>query len=96
MGPSVELKHLLCLALQLAVLFSPGPAVAQSPSDQDLMSLNIEDLARVQVYSASRHQESIREAPSSVTVITAVEIQRYGLAQPRRSSSQRAQLLHLL
>ena len=42
------------------------------------MSLNIEDLARVKVYSASRHEEEVRDAPASVSVITAEEIRRYG------------------
>lgn len=40
--------------------------------------MKIEDLSRVQVYSASRHLEDIRKAPSSVTIITADEIHRYG------------------
>jgi iron complex outermembrane receptor protein len=46
--------------------------------DQDLMSMQIEDLGRVQVYSASRHLEDARKAPSSVSIITAEEIRRYG------------------
>ena len=33
---------------------------------------------KVQVYSASRHLQEAEEAPSSVTVVTAEEIQRYG------------------
>jgi iron complex outermembrane receptor protein len=55
-----------------------GIAPAQTPPDQDLMAMSIEDLARVKVYSASRHLEDSREAPSAVTVITAEEITRYG------------------
>jgi len=35
-------------------------------------------LAQVKVYSASRHLEDARDAPSSVTVITAEEIRHYG------------------
>jgi len=42
------------------------------------MSLSIEDLTHVKVYSASRHLEEIRETPSSVSVITAEDIRRYG------------------
>jgi iron complex outermembrane receptor protein len=52
--------------------------VAQAQSGQDVMTLNIEDLARVKVYNASRHEEEVRDAPASVSVITAEEIQRYG------------------
>ncbi len=42
------------------------------------MSLKIEDLSQVQVYSASRHLEDIRKAPASVSIITADEIRHYG------------------
>jgi iron complex outermembrane receptor protein len=60
------------------MLLACGAAVAQSASDQDLMGMKIEDLSRVQVYSASRHLEDVRKAPASVSIITADEIRRYG------------------
>jgi len=53
-------------------------AAAQSAADQDLMTMKIEDLSRVQVYSASRHLEDVRKAPASVSIITAEDIRRYG------------------
>jgi iron complex outermembrane receptor protein len=62
----------------LLTLLAAGPARGQSSSDQDLMSLNIEDLTQVKVYSASRHMEGLREAPSPVSIITAEDIRRYG------------------
>ena len=40
--------------------------------------MDIEDLARVKVYSASRHLEEARLAPAAVSIITAEEIRRYG------------------
>ena len=40
--------------------------------------MKLEDLSRVQVYSASRHLEDARKAPASVSIITADEIRRYG------------------
>ena len=40
--------------------------------------MDLEDLAHVEVYSASRHLESASGAPSAVSVITAEEIRRYG------------------
>jgi iron complex outermembrane receptor protein len=42
------------------------------------MSLSIEQLAQAKVFSASRHLEDARQAPSSVSVITAEEIRQYG------------------
>jgi iron complex outermembrane receptor protein len=53
-------------------------AVSQSQVDQDLMSMNLEDLSRVKVFSASRHFEDARSAPSSVSIITAADIRRNG------------------
>lgn len=52
--------------------------VAQSQADQDLMTMNLEDLAHVKVFTASRHLEESRKAPSSVSIITADDIRRYG------------------
>src|SRR5437868_2025922 len=50
----------------------------QTSADQDLTNLSIETLAKVKVFSASRHLEESKQAPSAVTVITAEEITRYG------------------
>lgn len=58
--------------MQCASVFSQGQA------GPDPMSLSIEDLSKVQVYSASRHLEDPRQAPSAVTIVTAEEIARYG------------------
>lgn len=62
----------------LGVLLAMPPVAETQAADQDLMSMPLEDLARVQVYSASRHSEDIRKAPSSVSIITAEDIRRYG------------------
>jgi iron complex outermembrane receptor protein len=59
------------------LFFCAGPN-AQSESDQDVMSLSIEQLAQAKVFTASRHAEDSRQAPSSVSVITADDIKRYG------------------
>jgi len=57
------------------LLIAFAGAVAQS---QDVMDLNPEELKSVQVYSASMYLQSDREAPSSVTVITAEQIRQFG------------------
>jgi len=61
-----------------ACLFSSCALYAQSQSDQDVMSLSIEQLAQAKVFTASRHLEDSRQAPSSVSIIGAEEIRRYG------------------
>jgi outer membrane receptor for ferrienterochelin and colicins len=44
----------------------------------DLTELSIEDLIQVTVYGASKFEQKITEAPSSVTIITSSEIEKYG------------------
>ncbi len=62
-------------ALIWMVLLAFEGAMAHS---KDVMDLNPEDLKSVQVYSASMYLQSDREAPSSVTVITAEQIRQFG------------------
>jgi outer membrane receptor for ferrienterochelin and colicins len=61
----------------LPLLLLVATAVAQQET-KDLTETSLEDLANIQVYSASKHLQSVSEAPSSVTVVTADEIQKYG------------------
>ena len=58
----------------LIPLFSV-PARAQN---QDLSALSLEDLTKLQVQTASLHNESVIKAPGVVTVITAEDIRTYG------------------
>jgi outer membrane receptor for ferrienterochelin and colicins len=67
----------LCAASRLAAQSSQPQSDQQQPS-QDLSKLNLEDLMNITVYSASKRVQNSSDAPSSVTVITADEIQRYG------------------
>jgi len=54
-----------------------GYCWAQQPAP-DLADVSLEELGKIQVFSASEHAQDVRDAPSSVTVITADEIQRQG------------------
>jgi len=53
------------------------PAATQQAT-KDLGEASLEELGNIQVYSASKHMQSASDAPSSVTVITADEIQKHG------------------
>jgi outer membrane receptor for ferrienterochelin and colicins len=75
---SIPRKRLASALTLLCLLFCPGVVMAQGEADQDVMSLSIEELARAKVFSASRHLEDSRKAPSAVSIITAEEIARYG------------------
>jgi outer membrane receptor protein involved in Fe transport len=44
----------------------------------DLADASLEDLMNIEVYSASKHLQSAREAPAFVTVVTAEDIRNYG------------------
>jgi outer membrane receptor for ferrienterochelin and colicins len=66
---------LFCAGLVFACLL---PANGEGQSKDDVLSLSIEELAQVKVFSASRHSEEVRQAPSSVSIITAEDIRRYG------------------
>ena len=45
---------------------------------KDLSEASLEELSNITVYTASRHVQKATEAPSSVTVVTRDEIQKYG------------------
>lgn len=71
-------SQLLCACVGLILQAVAAVAFCQAPVDQGLMSMNLEDLGKVKVFSASRHFEDERRAPSSVSIITAAEIRRNG------------------
>jgi outer membrane receptor for ferrienterochelin and colicin len=59
------------ISLMFAVL-------APAQGNKDLAEASLEELMELQVYSASKHIQSARQAPASVTVVTAEDIQKYG------------------
>ena len=69
----------------LMFLCTPGPAdlfaaagVPIAAATEDLTAMSIEELMNVSVYSASKYEQKETEAPSSVSVVTADEIRKYG------------------
>ena len=61
----------------LILLLCTATAIAQQET-KDLGEASLEELGNIQIYSASKHLQSASEAPASVTVVTADEIQKYG------------------
>jgi iron complex outermembrane receptor protein len=69
--------------LVLSCLVAPALAqqAAQSPANEiDLTSMSIEDLASIQVTSASKKSESLSAAPAAIFVITGEDIRRGGFS----------------
>jgi outer membrane receptor protein involved in Fe transport len=68
-------------ALSLAVIvfgaMEAGRCFGQA-AKIDLSDLTLDQLTHAQVYTASRHLQSVEEAPASVTLITAKDIQEHG------------------
>lgn len=67
-------KLVAVLSTATIQLLIPCATAAQA----GLTDLSIEELLNVEVYSASKFSQKTTEAPSSVTVITAVDIKSYG------------------
>lgn len=65
-------------AAMLALLALYSDTVIGQEIPPDLSEATLEELGKIEVYSASRHLQSAKEAPSSVTVITADQIQKHG------------------
>ncbi len=66
------------LALLVAAIVGPCGAHAEPASGRDLTSIPFEQLLAMEVYSASKFVQPARQAPASVTVITAGEIRDFG------------------
>jgi outer membrane receptor for ferrienterochelin and colicins len=77
--PAVEFHSVLhwSTTFLFAILELTATSVAQQ-TKKDLSDATLEELSNIQVYSASKHLQSASDAPSSVTVVTADEIQKYG------------------
>jgi iron complex outermembrane receptor protein len=66
------------VAGMLAASTLPAPLAAAPLPETGLESMSLEDLMRIPVYAASRREQSISEAPASVTLVTSEQIRRFG------------------
>lgn len=89
-----EISHAesgLLKALIAAVLSTAATAATASTGEADMLDLSLKELMQQPVelvYGASRYEQKVTQAPSSVTIVTAEDIRRYGhrtLAEVLRS-----------
>lgn len=64
--------------LTAAILAAPTLCAGQTLTPQDLGSLPMEELLGIEVMGASKFLQDVREAPASITIVTAEDIRRYG------------------
>lgn len=64
--------------LAVLITLASSTASAQKIAPQDLAGLSMEDLLKIKVTGASKFLQDVREAPASITVITAEDIRHYG------------------
>lgn len=77
--PNHSLRRALAAASAASALSSLAtPAIAAHDHAQDLNALPLEQLLNLDIITASRFPQKISEAPSSVSVITADDIARFG------------------
>ena len=80
----VAVASLRCLAaaLVLSVIVAVGgiaDAQAKKAADQaDPTQLSLEELMKAEIYSASKQWQTVAEAPSSISIVTADQIKKYG------------------
>lgn len=75
--PVVAMLFHLCLILAVAV---PGWSqdAARGQTSKDLADIPLEDLMNIDVYGASKFSQKASEAPATVSIVTAEQIQRFG------------------
>ena len=77
-------KTASCLLIACATIMIMAGVLSAgetAPDSRDLKTLSIEELMEIEVdtvTSASKHEQKVTEAPSSVTIIKADEIRKYG------------------
>jgi len=72
------LKLSLAIIIWLLVLTYGAETLSASSPPVDLTELGLEELMNISVYGASKYEQKLLEAPSSVTIINKKEIKKYG------------------
>ena len=78
----VSLVKKLVFLFILLILFAASPQILaaqqETAGEDDLFEMSLEDLMEIEVVSASNKAESVRDAPSNITIVTAQQIKEWG------------------
>ncbi len=73
----MKCTYIPLLLLCIAICFNPHTGTAQE-SVQDIQALSLDSLLNMQISTAAKYEQTIGEAPASVTIITSEDIEQYG------------------
>ncbi|SKC62025.1 TonB-dependent receptor plug domain-containing protein [Ohtaekwangia koreensis] len=77
----VFILPILCLfVLSGPALVAQENVEKEDAFDQELYDMSLEDLLHVKIVTASKSEETVRDAPAVVSIVTAKEIESYGAA----------------
>jgi len=69
--------HIFILLYYFSIFCFSENGIAQE-KERDIQEFSLEDLLNIQISTASKYQQSVNDAPASVTIITSEDIERYG------------------
>ena len=73
-------KQQAVLFLLTSLAWTP---IAEANPVEELLTLSLADLSNLEIFTASKTEEKIRDIPASVVVIGRTEIERHGLSESR-------------
>ena len=75
-------RFLFLVSLAMAIFLCGDHGIAQNPKPlPDLTEMSLEDLMEIEVdsvYGASKYLQKVTQAPASISIVTAEDIQKYG------------------
>jgi outer membrane receptor for ferrienterochelin and colicins len=72
------IRKLEASAASIMIFGSLGLSQAVQEAPKDLTEIPLEELNKLEVYSASKFSQKVADAPASISIVTAADISRYG------------------
>src|SRR5207302_6705070 len=78
LGACAAMGTMILLAIALCSTIASAQQKTPDETPSGVVDLSLEELMNVNIYTASKRWQKIVEAPASISIVTADEIQRYG------------------